>query len=64
LRYIITVRVTAAIPLSLYLRLSSLAFGYNYWAGVASITSTFVLAKSCVFGKQLVFSILCSYALA
>jgi len=61
LRYIITVRVTAAILLSLSLGLSSPRFGYNYWAGVASTTSTFVFAKSCVFGKQSVFPILCSF---
>lgn len=60
LRYIFTVSVTAAILLFLYLRLSSTAFGYNYWAGVASTTSTSVLAKSYGFGNQSVSPILCS----
>jgi len=61
LRYIITVRVTAAIKLPLLHTLSYARFGYNHWAGVASITSTYVFAKSYVFGKQSAFPILCSF---
>jgi len=35
-------------------------FRYYHWAGLTSNTSTFVLAKSCVFSKQLTFTLLCT----
>jgi len=62
LRYIITVRVTAAIKSILYFHLSASIFNYDHWAGVVSSTSTCVLAKNYVFGKQSNGPILCFFS--
>ena len=45
--------------MALYSHLSTQAFSYIHWAEVTSITSTLVLAKGYVFGKQSNLTILC-----
>ena len=52
-RYLRTVIVTAAVHRGLdsWLR-SPLLVTFRHWAGVSPYTSTFVLAETCVFGKQ------------
>jgi hypothetical protein len=52
-RYLRTVIVTAAVHrgFNSWLR-SPLLLTFRHWAGVSPYTSTFVLAETCVFGKQ------------
>src|SRR5579864_7696512 len=52
-RYLRTVIVTAAVHWGFSLRRKALALTFQHWAGVSPYTSTFVLAETCVFGKQL-----------
>ena len=60
-RYLRTVIVTAAVhwgfsSLLRIFRLASclqLTLTFQHWAGVSPYTSTYVLAETCVFGKQL-----------
>jgi len=35
-------------------------FRYYHWAGLTSNTSTYASSTSCVFGKQLIFTLLCT----
>src|SRR5579883_3437735 len=59
-RYLRTVIVTAAVHRGLdsWLR-SPLLVTFRHWAGVSPYTSTFVLAETCVFGKQSLEPISC-----
>ena len=52
-RYLRTVIVTAAVHWGLSSRPEALPLTFQHRAGVTPYTSTFVLAESCVFGKQL-----------
>ena len=57
LRYLRTVIVTAAVHRSLNseqdtLRQPPLLLTYRHWTSVSPYTSTFVFARTCVFGKQ------------
>ena len=52
-RYLRTVIVTAAVHWGFSSKLSLLPLTFQHWAGVSPYTSTFVLAQTCVFGKQL-----------
>ena len=52
-RYLRTVIVTAAVHWGFSSKLSPLTLTFQHRAGVTPYTSTFVLAESCVFGKQL-----------
>src|SRR5690348_13040843 len=59
-RYLRTVIVTAAVHRGLDSQLRTpLLVTFRHWAGVSPYTSTFVLAETCVFGKQSVGPILC-----
>ena len=58
-RYLRTVIVTAAVHWGFSSELSLLPLTFQHWAGVSPYTSTFVLAETCVFGKQLKVSFLC-----
>ncbi len=60
-RYLRTVIVTAAVHRGFmsWLR-SPLNLTFRHWAGVSPYTSTFVLAETCVFGKQSLEPISCS----
>ena len=52
-RYLRTVIVTAAVHRGLDSQLRTpLLVTFRHWAGVSPYTSTFVLAETCVFGKQ------------
>ena len=66
-RYLRTVIVTAAVHwgFSSRLRTFSLPFPltFQHWAGVSSYTSSFDLAETCVFVKQLLGTILCDWLL-
>ena len=59
-RYLRTVIVTAAVHRGLdsWLR-TPLLVTFRHWAGVSPYTSTFVLAETCVFGKQSLEPISC-----
>jgi hypothetical protein len=52
-RYLRTVIVTAAVHWGFSLCRKALPLTFQHWAGVSPYTSTFVLAETCVFGKQL-----------
>ena len=52
-RYLRTVIVTAAVHWGFSSKLSPLPLTFQHRAGVSPYTSTFVLAETCVFGKQL-----------
>ena len=59
-RYLRTVIVTAAVHrgFASWL-LTPLRLTFRHWAGVSPYTSTFVLAETCVFGKQSLEPIYC-----
>ena len=52
-RYLRTVIVTAAVHWGFSSCRKALPLTFQHWAGVSPYTSTFVLAETCVFGKQL-----------
>src|ERR671910_2050711 len=52
-RYLRTVIVTAAVHWGFSSHREALPLTFQHWAGVSPYTSTFVLAETCVFGKQL-----------
>ena len=52
-RYLRTVIVTAAVHRGFSSHREALPLTFRHWAGVSPYTSTFVLAETCVFGKQL-----------
>jgi hypothetical protein len=52
-RYLRTVIVTAAVHWGFSSHRKALPLTFQHWAGVSPYTSTFVLAETCVFGKQL-----------
>ena len=52
-RYLRTVIVTAAVHWGFSSQREPLPLTFRHWAGVSPYTSTFVLAETCVFGKQL-----------
>ena len=52
-RYLRTVIVTAAVHWGFSSHRKALPLTFQHWAGVSPYTSTFVLAQTCVFGKQL-----------
>ena len=58
-RYLRTVIVTAAVHRGFDSMLSHLLLTFRHRAGVSSYTSSFDLAQTCVFGKQLLGPILC-----
>jgi hypothetical protein len=51
-RYLRTVIVTAAVHRGFSSKREPLSLTFRHWAGVSPYTSTFVLAETCVFGKQ------------
>ena len=58
-RYLRTVRVTAAVYWGFNSRLAPLLLTFQHRAGVSSYTSSFDLAETCVFAKQLLGPFLC-----
>ena len=58
-RYLRTVIVTAAVYRGLNSKLSLLLLTFRHRAGVSPYTSSFDLAETCVFAKQLPGPILC-----
>ena len=58
-RYLRTVIVTAAVHWGFDSMLAHLFLTFQHRAGVSSYTSSFDLAQTCVFGKQLLGPILC-----
>ena len=58
-RYLRTVIVTAAVHWGFDSMLAHLLLTFQHRAGVSSYTSSFDLAQTCVFGKQLLGPILC-----
>ena len=52
-RYLRTVIVTAAVHWGFSSSREALPLTFQHWAGVSPYTSTFVLAETYVFGKQL-----------
>ena len=52
-RYLRTVIVTAAVHRGFSSKRKPLPLTFRHWAGVSPYTSTFVLAETYVFGKQL-----------
>ena len=52
LRYLRTVRVTAAVHRGFSLSLSARPLTFRHWAGVSPYTSPYGLAETCVFVKQ------------
>ena len=58
-RYLRTVIVTAAVHRGFSSLHTQLPLTFRHRAGVSPYTSTFVLAETCVFGKQLLGPILC-----
>ncbi len=58
-RYLRTVIVTAAVYWGFNSMLAHLLLTFQHRAGVSSYTSSFDLAETCVFGKQLPGPILC-----
>ena len=52
-RYLRTVIVTAAVHWGFSSKHTLIPLTFQHWAGVSPYTSTFVLAETCVFGKQL-----------
>ena len=62
-RYLRTVIVTAAVYWGFNSRLAPLLLTFQHRAGVSSYTSSFDLAETCVFVKQLLGTILCDWLL-
>ena len=60
-RYLRTVIVTAAVHWGFNSMLSHLLLTFQHRAGVSSYTSSFDLAQTCVFGKQLLGPFLCGW---
>lgn len=60
-RYLKTVKVTAAVNLSLYPKLTFQTFTFRHRAGVRQYTSYYYLALSCVFNKQSPLAIMCHF---
>ena len=60
-RYLRTVIVTAAVHRGFSRQLSPTSLTYRHWAGVSPYTSPYGLARTCVFDKQLLESILCGH---
>ena len=58
-RYLRTVIVTAAVHWGFSSHREALPLTFQHWAGVSPYTSTFVLAETCVFGKQLLGLLSC-----
>jgi hypothetical protein len=58
-RYLRTVIVTAAVHWGFSSLHTQLALTFQHRAGVSPYTSTFVLAETCVFGKQLLGRLSC-----
>ena len=52
-RYLRTVIVTAAVHQGLKSSLARITLTFWHWAGVSPYTSSYDLAETCVFGKQL-----------
>ena len=52
-RYLRTVIVTAAVHQGLRSSLARITLTFWHWAGVSPYTSSYDLAETCVFGKQL-----------
>ena len=52
-RYLRTVIVTAAVHWGFSSHRKALPLTFQHWAGVSPYTSSFELAETCVFGKQL-----------
>ena len=68
-RYLRTVIVTAAVHWGLSSKLRNyyrlpFPLTFQHWAGVSSYTSSFDLAETCVFVKQLLGTILCDWVLS
>ena len=61
-RYLRTVIVTAAVHWGFSSRRKALPLTFQHRAGVSPYTSTFVLAETCVFGKQLLGLLSCGPA--
>ncbi len=61
-RYLRTVIVTAAVHRGFSSKREPLPLTFRHRAGVSPYTSTFVLAETCVFGKQLLGLINCGPA--
>lgn len=61
-RYLRTVIVTAAVHWGFSSDREAFALTFQHRAGVSPYTSTFVLAETCVFGKQLPGIISCDFA--
>src|SRR3990167_1207503 len=51
-RYLRTVIVTAAVYWGLSRKLALASLTFQHWAGVSPYTSSFELARTCVFSKQ------------
>ena len=62
-RYLRTVIVTAAVHWGLSSARERIPLTFQHRAGVSPYTSTFVLAETCVFGKQLHGFVSCSPAI-
>ena len=62
-RYLRTVIVTAAVHWGFDSMLAHLLLTFQHRAGVSSYTSSFDLAETCVFGKQLLGPILCDHSM-
>ena len=60
-RYLRTVIVTAAVYWGFSSKLSLFPLTFQHRAGVSPYTSSFDLAQTCVFGKQLPGPILCGW---
>ena len=61
-RYLRTVIVTAAVHWGFSSHREALPLTFQHRAGVSPYTSTFVLAETCVFGKQLLGLLSCDQA--
>ena len=61
-RYLRTVIVTAAVYWGFSSHREALPLTFQHRAGVSPYTSTFVLAETCVFGKQLLGLLSCGLA--
>ena len=62
-RYLRTVIVTAAVNWGFGSMLAHIPLTFQHWAGVSPYTSSFDLAETCVFGKQLLGPFLCDLSL-
>ena len=59
-RYLRTVIVTAAVHRGFSYQQKPTSLTFRHWAGVSPHTSSYDLAETCVFGKQLLGSCYCS----